>query len=264
MGPDAKLEEILTLEPVTGSADLFVGHSPLESRRRVFGGQVVAQSLVAATATVPAGHHVNSLHAYFLRGGEVAEPIEFEVERLRDGRAFSARRVTARQQGKAILVMSSSFHAGGPGGDYEPPPPTGVPGPEGLPPTGFNRDGRLETRDANRDRSGLQRQVWFRAPSSLPVELHAAAVAYATDHGPFGAARRVVDRDKAGHFDTLFRASLDHAVWFHRPPRADDWLLYDIEAVMHRDDRILTSGRVLDEQGRRIATVTQEILAREA
>jgi acyl-CoA thioesterase-2 len=112
------------------------------------------------------------------------------------------------------------------------------------------------------DPRSLQRHLWFRAGCELPDHLHAAGVAYATDHGPFGAARRVVDTGGPGVFDTMFRASLDHAVWFHRPPRIDDWVLFEVEAVAHRDDRILTSGRIVDGQGRRIATVAQEILAR--
>lgn len=199
------LAEILTVEPAHDEhgapvGDTFVGLSPPERRARVFGGQVVAQALVAATQTTPATHHVHSLHAYFLRGGDVDQPIHYEVDRLRDGRSFTARRVTASQEGKAILVLSASFHAAG--------------------------------------------------------------IAYATDHGPFGAARRIVDTAGAGLFDRMFRASLDHAIWFHRPPRIDEWVLYDIEAITHRDDRILTSGRILDAAGRRIATVAQEILAR--
>ena len=262
------LAEILTLEPLCdeGGApvdDSFVGHSPPERRARVFGGQVVAQSLVAATRTAPPAHHVHSLHAYFLRGGDVDVPITYEVERLRDGRSFSARRVTARQGGEAILVLSASFHAGGPSGDYEPPAPLGIPGPEHLPATRFAKPGVLETRDASYDQPRTpQRRLWFRAGCELPPGLHAAGVAYATDHGPFGAARRIVDTAGAGLFDQMFRASLDHAIWFHRPPRIDDWVLYDIQAVTHRDDRILTSGRILDASGRRIATVAQEILAR--
>ncbi len=262
------LAEILTLEPAHGgggeaSTDTYVGHSPPERRARVFGGQVVAQALVAATATVTPAHPVHSLHAYFLRGGDVDVPIEYDVERLRDGRSFSARRVTARQAGAAILVLSASFHAGGPSGDYEPPAPLGIPGPEDLPTTRFAKPGVLDTRDASYDQPRTpQRRLWFRAGCELAPELHAAGVAYATDHGPFGAARRIVDTAGPGLFDQMFRASLDHAIWFHRPPRIDDWVLYDVEAVTHRDDRILTSGRILDGDGRRIATVAQEILAR--
>jgi acyl-CoA thioesterase II len=256
------LAEILDLDPGDGP-DRFVGHSPPERRARVFGGQVVAQALVAATCTVPDEHRVHSLHAYFLRGGDVERPIAFEVDRLRDGRSFTARRVTAGQGDGAILVLSASFHAGGPSGGYEPPAPAGIPGPEHLPATRFAKPGVLETRDASYDQPrSPQRRLWFRAACPLPDHLHAAGVAYATDHGPFGAARRIVDTAGAGIFDTMFRASLDHAIWFHHPPRIEDWVLYDIEAVAHRDDRILTSGRIVDAQGRRVATVAQEILAR--
>ncbi len=262
--PHPTLAEILTLDTDPVSDDRFVGHSPPVARRRVFGGQVVAQALVAAQRTVPAGFDVDSLHAYFLRGGEVFEPIGYEVERLREGRAFAARRVTARQHGKTILVLSASFHVGGAGGDYAAPPRPGIPGPEHLPPTRFARPGVLDTRDASHDQpGGVRRAVWMRADCELPDDLHAAGLAYATDHGPFGAARRLVDTMGSGHFDTLFRASLDHAVWFHRPIRLDDWLLYDVEAVAHHDDRVLTTGTITDLAGRRVATVAQEILARE-
>jgi len=259
--PTATLLEILTLE--RDGTDRFVGRSPDEERARVFGGQVVAQALVAATGTAPAEHHVHSLHAYFLRGGDVERPITYVVDRLRDGRSFTARRVTADQGDGPILVLSASFHAGGPGGDFEPPAPPGIPDPEHLPPTRFARPGVLDTRDASDDQpSTRERRLWFRAGCELPEHLHAAGVAYATDHGPFGAARRIVDTAGPGLFDTMFRASLDHAIWFHRPPRIDDWVRYDVEAVAHRDDRILTSGRILDGSGRRVATVAQEILAR--
>lgn len=253
-----------TLDLDGGDDDRFIGHSPPEKRARVFGGQVVAQALVAATRTAPNEQHVHSLHAYFLRGGDVDEPIEFEVRRLRDGRSFSSRQVTASQGDRAILVLSASFHTGGPGGDYEPPGPAGVPGPEHLPATRFARPGVLETADVSYDQpGGTRRRLWFRAGCDLPDDLHAAAVAYATDHGPFGAARRLVDTARPGWFNTLFRASLDHSIWFHRPPRVDEWLLYDVEAVAHRDDRILIAGKIHDRAGRCVATVTQEILARE-
>lgn len=257
------LAEILALDVDGGTEDRFLGHSPQERRARVFGGQVVAQALVAAQATVVDGQDVHSLHAYFLRGGQVEEPIVYDVDRLRDGRGFTARRVTASQGGKAILVLSTSFHVGGPGGDHEPPGPVGVPGPEHLPPTGFARPGILQARDASYDqRGGTRSRRWFRADCEIDLGLHAAALAYATDHGPFGAARRVADLAAPGLFDTQFRTSLDHAVWFHRPPRVDEWMLFEVDAVMHRNDRILTTGAVFDQQGRRVATVTQEILAR--
>lgn len=256
------LHQILDLEG--GDDDRFVGHSPPEKRARVFGGQVVAQALVAADRTVAPHQHVHSLHAYFLRAGDVDAPIHFDVDRVRDGRSFSARRVTALQDGRAILVLSSSFHSGGITGDREPPGPTDVPDPDGLPATNFARPGVLRTADASVDQpGGHRRRLWFRADCDLPDELHAPAMAYATDHGLFGAARRLADTDSPGWFNTLFRASLDHAIWFHRRPRVDDWLFYDIEALGHRDDRILTSATIHDRAGRLVAKVTQELLARE-
>jgi acyl-CoA thioesterase-2 len=230
---------------------------------RVFGGQVVAQSLVAANQTVDSTHRVNSLHGYFLRGGDHQQPIELTVDRLREGRAFSARRVTAAQDGRVIFVLSTSFHRPEDGGDYQQPAPLGVPGPEHLPTTHFSNAQRIETRDASYDQAtGAVRRLWFRSVAALPVPLHAAAVAYASDHGLFGAARRIVDVAGAGTFDSMFRTSLDHAIWFHRQPDVSDWLLYDIEAIMHFDERILAQGKIYDRAGRRVATVTQEMLAR--
>jgi acyl-CoA thioesterase II len=264
MDPAMDLLDILTLEP-TGS-DRFLAHSPPEERRRVFGGQVVAQALTAAAATVPDGHVAASLHAYFLRGGSVTEPIELSVERLREGRAFSARRVTASQGGSVILVLSSSFKAPAEGGDHDLAAPTDVPGPDDLPPTRFGHPDRLDTRDASHDQpDGARRRVWFRSARPLPDDqaVHRAVVAYATDHGPFGAARRVVDASGV-EFDSLFRTSLDHAIWFHRPIRADQWILHDIEAVSHHDQRIFTRAALYDRQGRRLASAAQEILARPA
>ena len=191
------LHQILDLEG--GEGDRFVGHSPPEKRSRVFGGQVVAQALVAADRTVDAGQHVHSLHAYFLRAGDVEQPIAFEVDRVRDGRSFSARRVTALQDGRAILVLSCSFYSGGSTGDREPPGPQGVPEPDELPATGFARPGVLQTADASGEGpDGPRRRLWFRADCDLPEALHAPAMAYATDHGLFGAARRLADTDRPG------------------------------------------------------------------
>jgi Acyl-CoA thioesterase N-terminal domain len=197
--PFPTLAEILTLDPCHDEDgrpvdETFLGNSPPDCRARVLGSQVVAQALVAASETTPAAHHVHSLHAYFLRGGDVDQPIHYEVDRLRDGRSFTARRVTASQEGRAILVLSASFHAGGPSGDCESPAPLGLPGPERLPATRFAKPGVLETRDASYDQPRTpQRRLWFRSGCGLAPELHAAGIAYATDHGPFGAARRILD-----------------------------------------------------------------------
>jgi acyl-CoA thioesterase II len=262
MGPVMDLLEILTLEAV--GADRFLAHSPQEPRPRVFGGQVVAQALAAASATVPAGHLAHSLHTHFLRGGDVARPIELEVERLREGRAFSARRVTARQEGRVILVLSGSHKVPADGGDFQVAAPPGVPDPEHLPHTRFSNPARIEARDASFDQPhGPGRRLWFRSAVPLPDDgaVHRAAIAYATDHGPFGAARRVVDASGTD-FDGLFTTSLDHAIWFHRAARADEWLLYDVEAVAHHDERVLTRAAIYDRAGRRVASVNQEILAR--
>lgn len=231
----------------------------------MFGGQVIGQAMIAAGHTVDALHAANSLHAYFLRAGDYSEPLELGVERLRSGRSFSARRVTVRQRGDVLLVLSASFHADEAGGDFQNAAPPNVPPPDELPPTRFSST-VIETRDASYDEPhGNRRLLWFRAPQPLGDDrnLHRGALAYATDHGPFGAARRVVSAGGAD-FESMFRASLDHAIWFHGDVRADGWLLYDVSVLSHRGARILTHGSVSDADGRLVATVTQEILARSA
>jgi acyl-CoA thioesterase-2 len=272
------LRSILELEPA--GRDRFRAHSPAEGRRRIFGGQVAAQALLAAARTVEADHRPQSLHAYFLAGGDESVPIELAVERVRSGRSFTVRRVVAAQAGTEILHLAASFHAAEHGGDFAAPMPAGVPAPGGLEPTRFSGP-IIETRDVP-DPAGAgtggggavegagsgRRRLWFRVPAALPAldddpALHAAAITYATDHGPFGAARRVVDA-QGGDFEASQRASLDHALWFHRPAPADDWLLYDIEVVAHHGARILTRAGLYTASGARIGSVSQEILVRTA
>ncbi len=257
---DDDIRSILGLERVDD--DTFRGLSPNRQRARVFGGQVIGQALVAGAGTVDAPHVVNSLHAYFLRAGDYRTPITYGVERLRSGRSFSARRGTARQRGETLLVMSASFHGPETGGYYQATVPVHRGDPQQLPPTGFSSS-VIETRDASYDQpQGPTRSLWFRAPVDLGDDdhLHAGAMAYATDHGPFGAARRVTGGRET--FDAMYRASLDHAIWFHRVVRADEWLHYEITVVAHRGARILTQGVVSDQAGLRVATISQEILAR--
>lgn len=261
---DRDIRSILALERV--HHDRFRARSPRDGRVRVFGGQVAAQALVAAAQTVEEPHRPQSLHAYFLAGGDESVPIDLAVERVRSGRSFSVRRVVASQEGADILHLSASFHATETGGDYERGASGAVPPPDRLPPTRFSGP-VVETREATADEPDPgRRRLWFRVRGPLPdvdaePVLHAAAITYATDHGPFGAARRVIAA-QGGDFDAHQRASLDHVLWFHRLARADDWLLYDIEVVAHHGARLLTRAGLFTAAGTRVGSVSQEILVR--
>lgn len=264
-------------------ADRFVGCSPDNGWRRVFGGQVLAQALLAAERTV-AGRSPHSLHAYFLLGGDPHEPIFFEVERLRDGRSFTTRRVVARQKGEAIFTMVASFHEAEPGLNHAATAPS-VPLPdacidpraeaEGVGDPALRTAARmlntiwpvehrtprneLETERTVRDPVQM---LWTRIAAQLPEDaaLHRALILYMSDYamlstalGPHG--RRIQDTD-------LQVASLDHALWFHRPGRADDWLLYAFDSPNASGATGLVRGAIYASDGRLLASVAQEGLLR--
>jgi acyl-CoA thioesterase-2 len=273
-----KLVEVLDLE--TLELNLFRGVSPPEHRIRVFGGQVAGQALVAAGRTVPTDRLVHSLHAYFLRGGDPSIPIVYEVDRIRDGKSFTTRRVVAIQRGQAIFNLQASFHLDEPGFDHQAPMPE-APDPETLPtfreqmapyaeqigewvlddrPIDMRRVGphrffESGPRDANQ-------MVWFRADGRLPDEplLHACIVAYTSD-------MTLLDTTVLPHGvqwgqNTLMMASLDHAMWFHRPFRADEWLLYSQTSPSAHGARGLASGHIYTRDGTLVVTVMQEGLIR--
>lgn len=256
----ASLVELLTLERV--EVDMFRGWSPLERRARVYGGQVCAQALMAAAATVDTDHAVHSLHAYFLLGGDTSAPILYRVHRIRDGRSFTTRRVVAIQHGRAIFSLSASFHRSEPGPEHTTRIDlSSLPAPGTLPRRrwGHALDDIREIDRGEPERPG--RRLWMRVPHPLgddPV-LHAAAVAYMSDHGPIGAVRNATG---GHHGDGLMRASLDHAIWFHAPVRADGWLLFDLQAVVATGARGLAWGTIHDATGVAVATVAQEALGR--
>jgi acyl-CoA thioesterase II len=244
--------------------DTFVGVGPAYPWERVYGGQVVAQALRAAAATAPAGFLPHSLHAYFIRSGDADEPIRYEVDRLRDGRSFATRQVVARQSGGAILNLSASFQVREEEADVtvvrrDP----ALPGPGGLPAQevwGPLLDRRVV--------SGLGRgreAAWLRLVDDLgddPV-LQACGLAYLSDDIPFDAARanHPLAAGRNGE-DPFAGASLDHAVWFHRPLRADRWHLHDLRGLGLVGGRGLATGEVFDGDGVHVATVVQEILLR--
>jgi acyl-CoA thioesterase-2 len=279
------LHELLTLlELETIEEGLFRGRQPVTGLQRVFGGQVAAQALAAAGRTVEDGYAVHSLHGYFLRPGDTAVPIVYAVEASRDGRSFCFRRVVARQHGESIFYLSASFQRPEPGLDHQDSPPQAAP-PDTCPSLGEHlaaTTGRpvhrwdsewaaLDVRYAGDSRPGGRLQdpvhpavarVWMRAAGRLPDDplLHACVLTYASDltllaatlvpHGVMIGDRR------------LQTASLDHAMWFHRPFRADEWMLYDQVSPSASGARGLGTGRVFSEDGRLIASAVQEGLIR--
>jgi acyl-CoA thioesterase-2 len=249
------MAERLALDPV---ADGFVSRHPADPVH-VFGGLLVAQALRAATHTVGDDRGAASLHAAFVLGGTGGAPIRYAVERTRDGGSFSSRRVVASQDRGPVLVLTADFHVEEEGAAYEPDPPAGVPGPDGLPPGRYDNP-HIECRDVPPDGS-LVRRAWFRATEPLPDDpaLHLQTVAYLSD---FGATRAA--REPHAHLDddaNRQSVSLDHSVWFHAPARADGWLLSSMRPAATGRGRGLAMGSI-HQDGRLVATVAQGVLLR--
>src|SRR5437660_1595697 len=269
------LVSLLDLEVI--EVNIFRGVSPEEKRQRVFGGQVAGQALVAAGRTVERGN-VHSLHAYFLRPGDTSVPILYEVDRIRDGRSFTTRRVIAIQHGRAIFNLSASFHVHEQGPEHQAPMPE-APEPGTLPTwrermaewaeqlgDWYERPRPIDWRyvsdpPRHREPRPPRQQVWLRADGELPDDplLHACVVAYASD-------MTLLDTVVLPHGltwqDDLQMASLDHAMWFHRPFRADDWLLYDLHSPSAAGARGLATGSIYQRGGSLAVTVIQEGLIR--
>jgi acyl-CoA thioesterase-2 len=253
----------LDLEPL--EVNLFRGQSREVGTRNVFGGQVIAQALVAAERTVE-GRDPHSLHAYFLLPGDPAAPIVYQVERLRDGRSFSARRVQAIQHGRPILSMIASFQVAEPGLEHAASMPD-VPPPDALAPSDEPRAwGAIEFRPATpegRAARDPRHAVWFRTVDRVPddPQLHRWLLAYASDWSLAGTALR--PHGKAWDDEDMIVASLDHALWFHRPARVDGWLLYAMDSPTAQGARGLARGQIFDAGGRLVASVAQEALVRD-
>jgi acyl-CoA thioesterase-2 len=278
------LLDVLDLEPQgldEHGQDLFVGASQRQPHGRVFGGQVLGQTLVAAGRTVEPGRDVHSMHGYFLRPGDSSEPITFAVERLRDGRSFSARRVHAIQFGKPILSMIASFQHEAPGLDHQDPMPD-VPGPDELPTTMellghidhpvaqyWARERPMDLRhvqsplywEADPERVA-RNAVWMRTPAAMPDDplLHRAVLGYASDYTLLESVLRRHGVTWASR--GLKAASLDHAMWWHRPVRVDEWLLYVQASPSASGARGLGIGRIFSQDGRLVASVAQEGMLR--
>jgi len=268
------LIELLDLEPI--EKDIFRGVSPQEDRQRVFGGQVAGQALVAATRTVE-DRSVHSLQAYFIRPGDVAAPLVYLVERVRDGRSFTTRRVTAIQHGQPIFAMSASFHKEEEGFEHQTDLPTGIPDPEELEPfvwDGFPVDdqGRMirpiELRyvtgsPTERGQSRESRlQVRLLATGTLPENpvLHTYMFTYASDMTVLDTATKALP--VRGNEIDIQAASLDHAMWFHRPLRMDDWIFLDQVSNSASNARGLAWGTAWNRTGELVASVVQEGLIR--
>ncbi|MCM3893898.1 acyl-CoA thioesterase [Gordonia sputi] len=268
----ADIEEILQVERI--EKDIYRGGAFESFLQRTFGGQVAGQALVSATRTVDDSYTVHSLHGYFLRPGNPDIPAVFLVDRIRDGRSFCTRRVTGIQNGEAIFTMSASFHVHGDEGiehqDRMPP----APDPESLPDRAEtlsdddssvlkewqNFDLRVVPREdmVTNPYFAAQQRVWFRYRHRLPDDqtIHVCTLAYMSDMTLLGSS-------KVPHPGIEPQAaSLDHAMWFMRQFRADEWLLYDQSSPSAGGGRALTQGRIFDRDGRLVAAVTQEGLSR--
>lgn len=270
-----ELSKLFELEP--HGPDTFVGIGPQYPWGGLFGGQIVAQALRAAAVTVDAEQQVHSLRAYFIRRGDHTESIRFEVDRIRNGRSFSTRRVVARQAIGAILNLEASFHLPEDTADIQTVPMDfTIPGPDELASDAWSAafDRRSVPRDQLPDgvRTGTGRSAaWMRVTTALdgPLHenqlLHRCWLAYMSDDMPSDTVRAAhpdFHLDE-GHGNT-YTASLDHTIWFHRPVRADQWHLYDFSCHAFTGARGLGIGHVFSTDGTHVATVAQEVLMRDA
>jgi len=269
------IEKILDLEQL--EVNIYRGSvfSPeMGNWQRTFGGQVAGQSLVSAVRTVDPRYQVHSLHGYFLRPGDASSQTVFIVERLRDGGSFATRRVNAIQHGETIFSMSASFQTDQSGIHHQDvmpsaPPPEDLPGlteMKAFDDAGFKQFAEWDVRIVPRDQltplpgKASQQQVWFRHRDPLPDDyvLHICALAYMSDLTLLGSAQ-VHHQEERKHLQI---ASLDHAMWFMRPFRADEWLLYDQSSPSACGGRALTQGKIFNRYGEMVAAVMQEGLTR--
>jgi acyl-CoA thioesterase-2 len=278
-----ELLAILDLEKL--EHNLYRGRSPKLDWQRVFGGQTIAQALVAAQRTVAPDRYVHSLHGYFMRPGDTQVPIIYEVDRIRDGKSFTTRRVVAIQHGHAIFSLEASFQLDEPGLEHQVPMPLGVPAPEMLGtqndlikefgetvPEGirryWERDRPVEMKPVmlkhytSREKLDPEQNIWIRTTGPVPADRATQAVVLAylsdmtlLDTSTFAHGRAVFDRD-------IQAASLDHAMWFHRQHPLDGWLLYTQDSPSTIGARGFTRGTLYGQDGTLIASVAQEGLIR--
>ena len=279
----AELLRLLELERL--EVNLFRGQSRSVGSTRVFGGQVLAQSLAAAMQTVPEDRHVHSLHGYFVLPGDLAIPILFEVDRIRDGGSFTTRAVRAIQNGQAIFFLTASFQLEQTGFDHQVEMPEVLPPEELVSYEGMARqfgdqlpenvrrllsiERPLEFRPVEflnpfaHEKYAPVRNVWLRTKGEMPDDrqIQSLVLAYTSDYNLLTTA--LLPHGRATDYRKIQMASLDHAMWFHRPFRVDEWLLYSIDSPSASGARGFTRGNIFDRQGKLVASVVQEGLLRE-
>ena len=278
----SELIDLLSLERLEDN--LFRGQSRDIGTKYVFGGQVLGQALSAAQQTLESARTAHSLHAYFLKAGDIEHPIVYQVDRTRDGGSFSVRRVTAIQHGQPIFFLAASFQKDEVGGEHQLSMPE-VPKPEDIEPSPvlppevlaklppkiqrwLSRMGPFEFRhiyprdELNPPKRPPFQQVWFRLAERVDdaPELHRALLAYASDFYLLGTA--TFPHGISYYQPSVLMASLDHALWFHRPFRVDEWLLYSIDSPSAQGSRGLARGLIYDRDGRLVASTAQEGLIR--
>lgn len=284
--PQAAMDQLIaTLDLEKLEENLYRGNSLQAGWQRVFGGQVIAQALMAAQRTVEEGRFVHSLHAYFMRPGDPSVPIVYQVERIRDGSSFATRWIVAVQHGRPIFSMSASFQIEEDGLDHQVVMPSVTP-PEALRSEKefkelflaeapavvrkyWNRERPIEIRPVSlahyltREKLEPRQDIWVRAVGKVPADRHyqACVLAYLSD-------MTLLDTSLYAHGTSIFDpalqvASLDHAMWFHRPDPLDDWLLYTQDSPSSSGARGMTRGSIYSRSGRLIASVAQEGLIRE-
>lgn len=265
--PMRRILNLLDLEE--RGPDAFVGRTPTDGPPRLFGGQVAAQSLRAATRTVPDDRVPHSLHAYFMRPGRPGVPLDLDVARHRDGRSFTTRMVTASQEGETIFSMLASFHVTEEGTDWQPPAPE-APEPETVdwPRSALAQFSALSpfemrpVRDPGQSPFPVLHPFWVRTRGPVPDDpaLHACLLTFISDMGVVGAARA----PGTPLTERFMGASLDHAMWFHRTPKVDDWLLFSAEPASTSGARGLARGSMHTRDGVLVASIAQEALLRGA
>ena len=262
---DGGILRLLDLDQIDD--DAFLAPIPSGGPGRLFGGQVAGQSLRAACLTVDAERPPHSLHAYFILPGRPTEPLRLDVQRSRDGRSFTTRHVTASQAGKPIFELVASFHAAEDGPDWQLPGPVDLPQPESIDPPVLPDFLRMtlpfDFRMVAPPEPGqfpITHPFWIRSRGALGDDpaLHACVITFLSDMGVVGSARA------PGTPVPFSGASLDHAVWFHRPARADEWLLFSVDPVTNFGARGLARGTLHTTEGVLVASVAQEALLRPA
>ena len=281
---DVKLESLFQMEKI--EQGLYRGQSWDLGFRALFGGQVLGQSIAAAYKTVEEDRIIHSLHSYFLLPGDAQLPVIYDIENVRDGRSFSARRVKAIQNGRTIFDMTASFQKQQPGLSHQYADMSTVPSPDDVAPDirfyedNFDKLSKsmqesliyhrpVDVRTVgpanaySSKKSEPKRSIWIKGRDQLdgPLQLHQASLAYASDFHFLSTALQphgLAVQDKS-----LIMATIDHAIWFHKPFRFDDWLLYDMESPFSGGGRGLVQGKVFDKHGALVATTVQEGLMRQ-